>query len=330
MNVLGVYPGIGSMMVYFRDNPDYKVLGSIEDRNQFKNETFEKNFNAPQFPHLPSRKELGGRPDIMVGHPSCTFFSGLNNTHKSKKYADSIANYVKMVDHYKPAVFVLENLNKAHTVYNEEYFKEHLHKYHTQIHFVNFKEHRGGQNRKRMIVIGTRFEYEYTLEKTENEALIETCLSGNNTAHDNDITIQPDDAVLGWTQHSVYNNHDYTTAFAEDMVVLCEQMVNRGSFKYWNRNGEQKTRIGCRWKWSYEMCPVVNGTAWDGIFVRDKERYLTLRERLRLADMPDDFILYPLFDRYGSTEYRKCLPMTSKICCANYFIDLFGDIEDQL
>ena len=81
MKVLGVFGGIGSMMIGAKKQ-GYQVIGNIEDRKYFFTGTFEYNFPGAFFVHSIDELTEEQRAecmnvDLIMGHPKCGSFSNM-------------------------------------------------------------------------------------------------------------------------------------------------------------------------------------------------------------------------------------------------------------
>lgn len=124
-NVLGVCNGQGIGLFPFKNDKKFQILGNLEIRREYltpKNEQWIENFSGLPFfksleycqQHLEDKKV-----HIIVGNPKCGASSVLRLAKdKQFKPIEKVSDektldcFVKAVNHFKPDVFLLENLQK--------------------------------------------------------------------------------------------------------------------------------------------------------------------------------------------------------------------------
>ena len=108
------------------------------------------------------KKKLNGEIiHLLAGCPPCQGFSSIRRLNKSKpvedKRNDLINEYVRFVEYFKPYTIMLENVPWLE---HDELFKEAKKKldnsYNIAVDVVNVRDYRVPQNRKRLVMIGSR------------------------------------------------------------------------------------------------------------------------------------------------------------------------------
>jgi len=287
MNVLGVYGGIGSMLVAAR-NAGLTVVGNIEPRSFEDGETFLHNFPGTKF----SKGELiNCKPDLILGHPSCGSYSGIN-WRQEKVERDEVENFVKAIQHYEPSFFIMDNLPKMFIDYPASFWYNELSdKYDISPVFVNNRFYGNAQVRKRVYVIGSLKELKYVPVPGEDNTLSTTTedvisyLLGKENTIENHHDVNPDDYWSSMTNVLKPN----TKSTYREMYEHVKNYPEGKSFKYFKSDGEVGTRIGLtKVKWK-DNCGTLSSTARQIHPIRCTP--LTIKEQLILMGYPDDFTI---------------------------------------
>ena len=142
MKVLGVFGGIGSMMIGAKQQ-GYEVIGNIEERPMFFTGTFEANF--PGAFMVKSVEDLNEEQiemckgvDLILGHPKCGSFSTLRHHNSTledarKELAGNFSKFINTINLFQPKFFAIDNLPKSLTEFTYKDWSEKLQEY--DIHF---------------------------------------------------------------------------------------------------------------------------------------------------------------------------------------------------
>lgn len=189
--VLGVCNGQGIGLFPFKGDKRFKILGNLEVRGVYftpKNEQWIDNFpGIPLFRDLNRCKNYleGKKVHIIVSNPACGGQSILRISRKKdfksieeQKADPTMVNFIESVHHFKPHVFLLENLPKLLEVIPEnQWEKEIFPDYNLVFHNHSVSEWGNSQiSRNRLVIIGVKkssllFELEQFLFVKQMRAL---------------------------------------------------------------------------------------------------------------------------------------------------------------
>lgn len=169
--VLGVSSGIGVSLYPFKE----ECIGNIEARAIFHtkgDKQWKANFqNIPLWKDPTSvwSQDIEG-VDVMIGSPDCGSGSILRYS-RSKKLGnhrdnDSLSLFIRMVNEYRPKLFLFENLEGLFKSIPQEEFEAEFPGYRLIIH-VNSVAYWGNSqiHRKRLVVVGIRKDLPKKLRK---------------------------------------------------------------------------------------------------------------------------------------------------------------------
>jgi len=322
MKVLGVYGGIGSMLVAAR-NAGCQVVGNIEPRDFEDGQTFIHNFPGTQFS---KGKFLPVEPDLIVGHPSCGSYSAIN-WRSDKVKRDEVENFVTAVRIYMPSSFIMDNLPKMFIDYDADYWYNELSEfYDISPVFVNNRNYGNAQVRKRVYLIGTLRKYNYVPLPGENRNLKTTTkdvighLLGSEGKIENHNDVDYED---NWSSMTNVMAHNTKTKYKDALQHVANWPEGK-SFKYFKSDGSEGTRIGltkARWD---GHCPTLASTARQIHPARCTP--FTIKEQLLLMGYPEDFVIKGMpVSTDGTWKIRgKEYHQTNKGVCVQsiqFFID---------
>ena len=135
MKVLGIFGGIGSMMIGAKQQ-GYEVIGNIEERPMFFTGTFEANFPGAFMVNsiddltqeqLEKCKDI----DLILGHPKCGSFSTMRHVNETledarKELAGNFEKFIGSINYFKPKFFAIDNLPKSLTEFTYKDWSEKL------------------------------------------------------------------------------------------------------------------------------------------------------------------------------------------------------------
>lgn len=195
LKVLGVSAGQGALLYPFRKN----LIANIEPRAVFhtKNEEqWKLNFgNIPFYRTLD--KVYNEKVDVIIGSPDCGASSimrlskvkELGNPEKNK----TINLVITSIQHFKPKLFLIENLPRLITLLPQSYFEEVLPEYKIVYHQNSVADYGNSQqSRNRLLIIGIKrsakkylksFDKVFQVDslKTTSELLNRPHYEGGNT-----------------------------------------------------------------------------------------------------------------------------------------------------
>lgn len=161
LNILGVSAGQGALLYPFLNEKRFRIVGNIEPRAVFhtKNEEqWKLNFN--DIPFVRDFITLD-RVDIIVSSPDCGA-SSVMRLSKSKKLGNPEKNksfnlVLFTIKHYKPKIFLIENLPRLLSLISQEFLEKSLQGYRLIYHQRSVSDYGNSQvSRKRLVIIGIR------------------------------------------------------------------------------------------------------------------------------------------------------------------------------
>ena len=195
--VLDLFCGIGGLSYGFAKDQNFSVLGV--DNNEWVKETYPKHTKAQ---HLHANignfnntvKQINkklGKPKIILGGPPCKPFSTYNLTRRKSSHLDykQLKNYFEYIKHYKPEIFILENVPalKASIGFQRLIKDNELNKnYYIQENFINYHDYGASTSRKRLFVVGLKDRHHFmendifdrlkTRQSKNNNNTLEKCI----------------------------------------------------------------------------------------------------------------------------------------------------------
>lgn len=348
MKVLGVYGGIGSMMIGAKKQ-GWEVIGNIEERPYYFTGTFEKNFPGAwmvnSFDALTEEQRAQAMEcDMIIGHPDCGSFSALRQKtcgweNDKERISSDIRKYINAIKEFQPKVFAMDDLPGSLDCVGWEVYHELLSDYDVFFEWINNYGYGNIQKaRKRLFVIGAKKELHYTFipgEFEHNETVLER-ISKITTEHNNQRW-EDDDRVPGWARHEIDEKYfglkgkeDYLS-FKEFKEFLKKQPL--GVISCFNRSGNPTHRLG-KCVVDVNTCShVVTGGGSQGhhyFYRNDTYMPFTIRERAKIQGCPDDFIFVPDMKPDGSKVYGELVRQTGKFMPVEFCTFITQQFTDLL
>ena len=172
--VVSLFSGAGIFDYPFSIDPDFAIQFAI-DYDAAACETYRKNIGthivcgdvhrAFDGTHAyPLENMVEGRPDIVIGGPSCKPFSNSNRHLRLEQHPDSdlLAQYMRIVKVLKPKVFAIENVPEVLSACDGAYFRAVCDSaadagYELKAEVVRDCDLGGYTTRKRVIILGSAF-----------------------------------------------------------------------------------------------------------------------------------------------------------------------------
>lgn len=348
MKVLGVFGGIGSMMIGAKQQ-GYEVLGNIENRPMFFTGTFEANFPGSfmvkSVDELTKEQiEMCKDVDLIVGHPKCGSFSSLrhnNDTLESarKELAGNFTAFIESINLFKPKFFVIDNLPKSLTEFNYKNWSENLKDYDIHFEYISNRNYGNVQLRKRLFIIGSKKEYGFYFipnEKENNETLLERIIKISKDAPNNQQW-KKTDIVEGWYRHEFvkdfveYKTPEDKITYEEFGEFLKTQKLNK-PIECYNKKREITSRIGKSVIDINGMAKTVTGgnTGHHYQFRSDTFMPFTIRERAKIGGCPDDFIFLPNQENEIKPWHNNLIHQTGKFIPVEFMTFITQYIKDFL
>lgn len=156
LKVLGVSAGAGILLFPFRKN----LIANVETRGVFYTKGLEQwKLNFGDTPYYKDGTLPDCKPDIILSSPDCGSASimrlskvkELGNPQENK----SLNLVIESVLHYKPKIFLIENLPRLLTLLPKDFFEETFKDYKLIFHERSVLDYGNSQeSRKRLLIIG--------------------------------------------------------------------------------------------------------------------------------------------------------------------------------
>lgn len=156
LKVLGVSAGAGILLFPFRKN----LIANIETRGVFYTKGLEQwKLNFGGIPYYKDETFPDCKPDIILSSPDCGA-SSIMRLSKVKELGNPQENkslnlVIQSILHYKPKIFLIENLPRLLSLLPKEYLQKTLEDYKLIFHERSVSDYGNSQvSRKRLIIIG--------------------------------------------------------------------------------------------------------------------------------------------------------------------------------
>ena len=156
LKVLGVSAGAGILLFPFRKN----LIANVETRGVFYTKGLEQwKLNFGDTPYYKDGTLPDCKPDIILSSPDCGSASimrlskvkELGNPQENK----SLNLVIESILHYKPKIFLIENLPRLLTLLPKDFFEETFKDYKLIFHERSVLDYGNSQeSRKRLLIIG--------------------------------------------------------------------------------------------------------------------------------------------------------------------------------
>lgn len=343
MNVIDLFAGAGGFSTGLI-NAGFKILYANEIDSQIANsyklnhkDTIVINSDISNFISLLEKENVNlqkTKINLIVGGPPCQGFSMAGKRiRKSNTFLDDPRNYLfkeyfKVIQKFEPEFFIFENVQGILSMNNGDIFKEILNifsdnknfenkGYHLQYKVFNASDYGVPQNRKRLILIGSKYEFDIdnsinnTINKLINKDLFLKKWSIYDAISDlhfkNESQYFENQAYLIKHQSlyqkylkrnsKIINNHTipHHSEKVLDRIKRLKQGENWQSLK--EKEEIKSVHSGAYGRMKWDDISVTITTRFDtpsaGKFIHPVEnRNITIREAARLQSFPDDFIFY--------------------------------------
>lgn len=156
LKVLGVSAGAGILLFPFRKN----LIANIETRGVFYTKGLEQwKLNFGGIPYYKDETFPDCKPDIILSSPDCGA-SSIMRLSKVKELGNPQENkslnlVIQSILHYKPKIFLIENLPRLLSLLPKEYLQKTLEDYKLIFHERSVSDYGNSQvSRKRLVIIG--------------------------------------------------------------------------------------------------------------------------------------------------------------------------------
>jgi DNA (cytosine-5)-methyltransferase 1 len=307
-NVIDLFCGCGGLSLGF-EKADYHVLVGID---MWKDAliTYQSNHKNSQTicadlsTLSPSSVELsigGNKVDVIIGGPPCQGFSiagkRLVDDERNKLYQ----SFVRMVAHFKPKAFVLENVPNILSMANGAIkdaiiadFEELGYKVVTKVLIAS--DYGVPQNRKRAIFVGTSngVEYKYPSPTVSEPVTVKDAISDLPSESITDGENYPSQPLSDYQRlmrkgsKGVYN-HDITIHTEKTQEIIA-MVPDGGNYKDLPLELQQTRKVHIAWTRLNSKRPSITiDTGHFHHFHYEYNRVPTVRESARIQSFPDTF-----------------------------------------
>lgn len=349
MKILGIYGGIGSMMIGAKKQ-GWEIIGNIEERPYYHTGTFEKNFPGAwmlkSFDDLTQEQyEQAKECDMIIGHPDCGSFSALRQKtcgleSDKERISSDIKKYINAVKEFKPKCFAMDDLPGSLNCVDWKEYQKALPEYDIFFEWINNYGYGNIQKtRKRLFVIGALKELYYTFvpgEFEHNDTIMDRIAKIAPDAK-NDHHVTDEDRVYGWAKHEIDSKYEGWTGekdwlyYGEFKEYLKKQPL--GVLHCYNRKGLTTKRLGKNLVDVDSWSKVVTGGGSQGhhyFYRNDNYMPFTIRERAKIQGCPDDFEFVPDIRPDGSKTYGCLVRQTGKFMPVEFCTYITGQFMDLL
>lgn len=250
--------------------------------------------------------------DIIIGGPPCQGFSMAGERiRKAKEFIEDERNflfkyYFKIIQKFEPKVFVFENVTGILSSHKgdiikqiKSIFSDHTNfkngGYHLSINVLNAAEFGVPQTRKRVLIIGTKFPFDFSNAKLK---LLESLSPDAKLKFIRRTTVK--DAIVDLVNISPFvdnpiPNHSATKHSAKALERIRQIKPNQN----WTSLDEEIKSVhsGSYGRLDWEKPATTITTRFDtpsaGRYIHPTlDRTITPREAARLQSFPDDYIFY--------------------------------------
>jgi DNA (cytosine-5)-methyltransferase 1 len=343
MNVIDLFAGVGGFSTGLI-NAGFKVLYANEIDNQIANsyklnhkDTIVINSDISNFISLLEKENINFKNtkiNLIVGGPPCQGFSMAGKRiRKSNSFIDDPRNYLfkeyfKVIQKFEPEFFIFENVQGILSMNNGDIFNEILNifsnkknfkneGYFLQYKVFNSSDYGVPQNRKRLILIGSKYEFDIeksiknTIGKLENKDLflrrwsIYDAISDLHFKNENQYLPKQKYLIRQQTLYQKYLKrnskfiYNHTIPFHSAKVIDRIKRLQQG--ENWQNLIEKEdiksVHSGAYGRMKWDDISVTITTRFDtpsaGKFIHPFEnRNITIREAARLQSFPDDFVFH--------------------------------------
>ena len=182
-NYISLFSGAGGLDLGFSEI-GFKGLFASDIMPQSK---LTYNYNVPSVPYIlrditclsASEIEIaiGSRNvDVILGGPPCQGFSNMGNKNSADPRNLLFENYVRIVKHFRPSLFVFENVKGLKTMFEGRYFEKIIKAflsigYNVHVSLLDASEYGVPQKRERIILVGTLSDKPFLFPKPSNKSI---------------------------------------------------------------------------------------------------------------------------------------------------------------
>ncbi|MBL4898571.1 MAG: DNA cytosine methyltransferase [Colwellia sp.] len=265
-----------AICTYKLNHPDCQVIN--EDIRKIKTSTVRTLLN---------NREL----HLLAGCPPCQGFSSLRRLNKKASVRDHrnslLLEYVRFVKELSPSVIMLENVPGIVNYYQFSKVLRQLRKigYHLNYKIINVKNYGVAQNRKRLVLVGTKTGEICVAEPTNERKTVHDAIGGlESTDRTNDplhkITTKHSDRILRMIE-LIPKNGGSRKDLSEEFTLECHKKRNIGFDDVYGR---------LRWD---DFSTTITGGCLNpskGRFLHPEEnRVISAREAALLQSFPETY-----------------------------------------
>lgn len=265
--------------------------------------------------------------DVIIGGPPCQAYSLVGRARSEDSMQSDPRNhlylrYIEIVDHYKPKMFVFENVPGLYTAGGGQYFSDLKAKldeigYEVMDHLINFDDYGLLQNRKRVILIGWKRgsgRFYPNFETVNHGYTLNDLLSDLPILHPNETSDQyrTTDIPEYLKKYNIRNENDILTLNSVRYLNEHDAEIYRRVIEAWNNDNKRLKYTDLPeelWTHNNRGCfldrfkviasnlsssqTIVAHLSKDGHYFIHPDinqcRSITVREAARIQSFPDDY-----------------------------------------
>ncbi len=265
--------------------------------------------------------------DIIIGGPPCQAYSLVGRARSDDSMQNDPRNflylrYCEIINHYKPKMFVFENVQGLYTAGNGTYYQDLKLKlddigYEVMDHLLSFDDYGVLQNRKRVILIGWKKGsgmFYPNFKKIEHDYTLNDLLSDLPSLKPGEVgdKYKNDDVSQYLKDYKIRTNDDILTLNSVRSLNEHDSKIYKLVIEEWNKNGTRLKYTDLPeelWTHNNRECfldrfkvvasnlkaaqTIVAHLSKDGhYFIHpdiDQCRSITVREAARIQSFPDNY-----------------------------------------
>lgn len=310
IKVLDLFSGCGGLSFGF-ENAGFQIVAGIDNwedalitfqHNHSGAKIFNLDLGTPDINHL--KKKIGS-VDVVVGGPPCQGFSISGNRNVDDPRNKLYKGFVKIVEAFKPKVFVLENVPNLVSMASGQIKDEIIRNFQSLGYSVKYKvllasDFGVPQNRRRVIFVGVRgqntFDFPEPYFKNDSEKV--STSDAISDLPDKDLVdgsiltqkpISDYQKLMRKKTDKVYNH--ILTSHDKKTIETISLVPDGGNYKDLPKKYQNTRRVNIAWtRYNSKKPSHTIDTGHRHHFHYKFNRVPTVRESARLQSFPDNFV----------------------------------------
>lgn len=306
LNVIDLFCGCGGLSLGFLE-AGYKVMVGIDNwsdalqtyvHNHKGSITIQADLST--LPPISVEAKLKSKVDVIIGGPPCQGYSVAGKRIVEDKRNELYKSFVRMVEHFHPKAFVLENVPNILSI-GGGIIKDAIVNdfealgYHVVYKILTASDYGVPQNRKRSIFVGLiNGEFDFDIPKVEHQVTVSEAISDLPEFSQTDgapykIKPQSDYQKSMRAYSSGIYNHE-TTIHNEKTTKIISMVPDGGNYKNLPAEYQGVRKVHIAWTRLNSKKPSITiDTGHRHHFHYKYNRVPTVRESARIQSFPDHF-----------------------------------------